>query len=161
MTEEKTVTQTHLCQRWIPHRVTLHSHTVCIHYLHLDLSSWSSEFLNVKPIVLYQFDASRTRQCWIYSFRLLPLVLPRVREDECWNINNSTHFLVTKSWHIIFSLPDAWVSRTKHNNRYLEVRCWMMKWRSRSSGFTSALSLLHFFFFKVSDEFYFNLLWCA
>lgn len=32
-----------------------------------------------------------------------------IQEDECWNINNSTHFLVTKSWHIIFSLLYAWV----------------------------------------------------
>lgn len=58
----------------------------------------------------------------------------RAQEDESWNINNSTHFLVTKSWHFAVSLLRARVdpelsapprpSGRRTNLPDVEVRCW-------------------------------------
>lgn len=109
---------------------------------------------------------------WIYSFRLLPL-LPWVQEDERWNINNSTHFLVTKSWHIIVSLLSAWVDPELLDQPNQTVETNLPKLLPGSemqdvevefeilwlylSCLTSALCVTFYFF---SDVFYFNLWWC-
>lgn len=102
-----------------------------------------------------------------YSFRLLPLVLPWVREDKCWNINNSTHFLVTKSWHIIFSLLYAWVDPElsdqpngavetilPEQSCCLEVRCSSSELsHARLSHFCIFFSFFSYFLFS---QFYFH-----
>ncbi len=88
-----------------------------------------------------------------------------IREDECWNINNSTHFLVTKSWHIIFSLLYAWVdpelvdqpnqavskptSLTRTATWKWDAGCWIL---TSDSICLSSLTSAFCVFFYISDR---------
>lgn len=86
----------------------------------------------------------------------------RVREDGCWNINNSTHFLVTKSWHIIFSVSstlECTLSRQNTETRQSKPNSYLLPgremleaevefegWRICLSSLTSAFFVTFFDF---------------
>lgn len=100
------MTQTYLCWCWISHRVnssSLSSSQRIFFSLFCILSlnkSWNQLFST--RLIQPEHD-----NAWIFSFRLLTLVLSWGRGDGRWNINNPTHFLVTIPWHIIVSVESA------------------------------------------------------
>lgn len=84
------------------------------------------------------------------------------RQDDCWNINNSTHFLVTESRHVISRLLQATPScRTGPSNKPLwneslrgsrmadvdELWLWWICLRSLTSLFCVTFFLIHVIFF--------------
>lgn len=93
------------------------------------------------------FDSSRTRQCLTIQLQVTNTVLSWEPEDGCWNINNSTHFLVTIPWHIMFSLESAlssWAGQHSSTEHSWISDTWNWKyWKGVSA---SDFSLLHFLY---------------